>query len=84
MTKSAAPSALVYPCGDPPGPGQAHVIAPGVRWLRMAMPFALNHINLWAVVDQGAVDAPSGWAVIDTGLQTMETANATRKGMAGG
>jgi len=36
----------------------------------MPMPFTLNHINLWAVRDGG------GWAIVDTGLQTMETATA--------
>ena len=49
MTQHAA--ALVYPCGDPPAPGDAHEIAPGVHWLRMPLPCALNHINLWALDD---------------------------------
>ena len=84
MTKHAGPAALVYPCGEPPAPGQAHEIAPGVRWLRMAMPFALNHINLWAVADGGRAEAPDGWAILDTGLQTIETANAWRALLAAG
>ena len=71
MTKHAGPAALVYPCGEPPAPGQAHEIAPGVRWLRMAMPFALNHIYLWAVADGGPAEAPGGWAIFDTGRQTI-------------
>jgi glyoxylase-like metal-dependent hydrolase (beta-lactamase superfamily II) len=71
-------STLEYPCGEPPHPGETHEIAPGVRWLRMAMPFALNHINLWAVADGGPADAPSGWAIFDSGLQTADTTNAWR------
>ena len=27
-------------------------VAPGVRWLRMALPFALDHINLWLLRDR--------------------------------
>ena len=27
-------------------------MAPGVRWLRMALPFALDHINLWLLRDE--------------------------------
>lgn len=63
---------LEYPCGTPPLTGEAREVAPGVCWLRMALPFALAHINLWAVRD-GA-----GWAVFDSGVQTSETASAWR------
>ena len=45
----AAP--LVYPCGDPPEPGSMKPIAPGVLWLRMPLPFSLNHINLYLLDD---------------------------------
>ena len=45
-------SALHYPLGDTlPAPGSTIEIAPGVRWLRMALPFALDHINLWLLRD---------------------------------
>ena len=39
---------LRYPCGAPPAPGEVREVAPGVLWLRMPLPFSLNHINLWA------------------------------------
>jgi len=42
---------LVYPCGVAPAVGDAKELAPGVWWLRMPMPFALDHINLWAIAD---------------------------------
>ena len=32
-------------------PGDAVEIAPGVLWLRMPLPFALDHINLWLLAD---------------------------------
>lgn len=40
----------------------------GLNWLRMPMPFALNHINLWALDDE--LDAQTGWTIIDTGVAT--------------
>lgn len=52
-----------YPCGEPPPFGGAAEIAPGVLWLRMPLPFALNHINVYAVRDG------DGWAVFDTGMR---------------
>jgi len=39
-------------------------VAEGVLWLRLPLPFALNHINLWALKDG------DGWTVVDTGLAT--------------
>jgi len=61
-TAPDTPYALQYPCGEPPAPGQVHEVAPGVLWLRMPLPFALNHINLWAVADEddGVDDAGVG------------------------
>jgi glyoxylase-like metal-dependent hydrolase (beta-lactamase superfamily II) len=64
---------LSYPCGTPPEPGHGREIVPGVRWLRMHLPWALAHINLYAIADDG------GWAIVDTGAQTREAlANWTR------
>lgn len=47
-------------------------VVPGVAWIRMSMPLALDHINLWGLEDQ------DGWAVVDTGLHTEETLAAWR------
>lgn len=64
----AAPRArLDYPCGDPPPPGQSREVAPGVRWVRMPLPFTLNHINLWLLEDG------DGWTAVDTGLGWEKT-----------
>ena len=65
----ATATTLSYPFTSVPGPGEALEVAPGVRWLRMRLPMVgLNHINVWAVDD-----AP-GWTLIDTGMQTADTA----------
>jgi glyoxylase-like metal-dependent hydrolase (beta-lactamase superfamily II) len=45
------PSLLHYPFEAPPAPGVAIDVAPNVRWLRMPLPFALDHINLWIIAD---------------------------------
>ena len=62
---------LDYPFGDKlPAPGTAMDVAPGIKWLRMALPFALDHINLWLLRDeiQDPVDPGArlqGWTVVD-------------------
>ena len=40
---------MQHPFAAPPAPGDTLDVAPGVRWLRMPLPFALDHINLWLV-----------------------------------
>lgn len=58
---------LHYPLGDTlPAAGETLELRPGVRWLRMQLPFALNHINLWLLRD--AQDGREGWTVVDCGI----------------
>ncbi|MBT2321733.1 MBL fold metallo-hydrolase [Variovorax paradoxus] len=55
---------LQYPFGDTlPAPGETFEVVPGVRWIRMALPFALDHINLWLLRD--TIDGVEGWTVVD-------------------
>ena len=42
-------------------------VADGIEWLRMPLPFSLNHINLWLLRDV------SGWVIVDTGVGDEET-----------
>ena len=42
-------------------------VAPGVHWIRMPLPYSLDHINLWSIADG------DGCAVVDTGVRTDET-----------
>lgn len=53
---------LDYPFAAVPAPGEAMEVAPGVFWVRMPLPYALDHINLWLLAD-GA-----GWTMVDTGI----------------
>ncbi|MGI4812827.1 MAG: MBL fold metallo-hydrolase [Janthinobacterium lividum] len=70
QAEAVVPTALEYPFAAPPAPGQTLEVAPGVLWIRMPMPSALDHINLWAIED-GA-----GWTIVDTGLRNANTAEA--------
>lgn len=60
------PQPLAYPFAEPPAPGRMLEVAPGIFWLRMPLPFALDHINLWLLADCDAAGA-AGWTLIDTG-----------------
>jgi glyoxylase-like metal-dependent hydrolase (beta-lactamase superfamily II) len=75
---SATHPALRFPFESPPGPGQALEVARGVQWLRMRLPMAgLNHINVWALADGDA------WTLVDTGMQTADTAADWQNALAG-
>jgi len=60
-----------------PEPGRAFDVAPGVRWARMALPFALNHINVWLLRDRvagvGGAPAREGWSIVDCGIDDAAT-----------
>jgi len=60
-----------YPFAEAPAPGATAEVAPGVRWLRMALPFALDHINLW-LLDDGTKADPA-WTIVDSGLGNAPT-----------
>lgn len=51
-----------YPFENIPASLELIKIATNLFWLRMPMPFTLNHINLWLIEDQ------DGWTIIDSGL----------------
>lgn len=61
--QGSKPLNLQYPFDDIPAPGALIEVAPGVHWLRMPLPFSLDHINLW-VLDDG-----DGVVLVDTGLK---------------
>lgn len=61
--------------------GQTLEVAPGILWLKMPLPFALDHINLYLLEDG------DGWTVIDTGWYGDDVKAhwaATMKGAMGG
>lgn len=66
---------ILYPAGDQlPPAGGTREVAPGVKWVRMPLPFALDHINLWLLRDRidGAQGRVDGWTVVDCGIASDE------------
>jgi glyoxylase-like metal-dependent hydrolase (beta-lactamase superfamily II) len=62
-----APDAIVEIADAPPRPGETRAIAPGVLWLRMPLPFALNHVNLWLLEES------DGYTLVDCGYGDATT-----------
>ncbi|SFB92155.1 Glyoxylase, beta-lactamase superfamily II [Polaromonas sp. OV174] len=70
---------LDYPWGDTlPEQGASLELAPGIKWIRMALPFALDHINLWLLRDE--IDDPDrpgekiqGWSMVDCCISRDES-----------
>jgi glyoxylase-like metal-dependent hydrolase (beta-lactamase superfamily II) len=67
MSASVQAIALVFPRPVAPSPGDISEIAPGILWLRLALPFQLNHVNIYLLEDG------PGWAVLDTGVGDLRT-----------
>ncbi len=72
-THSTPHAELDYPFAEPPAFDSYTEVAPGVRWLRFPLPFALNHINLY-VIDDG-----DSWVLVDTGIKSDISYDLWRK-----
>lgn len=68
---------LIYPLEETPATGEAVVVAPGVRWLRIPMPGSIGFINVWALDDDGRT------AIVDTGMSTDDSVTAWRTAFSG-
>jgi glyoxylase-like metal-dependent hydrolase (beta-lactamase superfamily II) len=55
---------LSYPHPDAPPVGSVTPIAGDVYWVRLPLPFAPDHINVWLLRDG------DGWTLVDSGLGT--------------
>jgi glyoxylase-like metal-dependent hydrolase (beta-lactamase superfamily II) len=63
---------LHYPLVDRvPDFGASIELAPGVKWIRMALPFQLNHINMWMLRDR--FQGRDGWSVVDCGVDRPDS-----------
>lgn len=56
-----------YPFDTPPPPDGAVEIAEGVLWLRLPLPMALDHVNVYAL------DDGDGWTLVDTGISSRRS-----------
>src|SRR5450830_76792 len=73
---NALESQLEYAFGDTlPALGTTLEVAPGILWLRMGLPFALDHINLWLLEDEieTRTGRVRGWTAVDCGIATDVT-----------
>ena len=55
---------LAFPFATPPAEGEAVEVAEGVLWMRLPLPMALDHVNIYAL------DDGDGWTVVDTGFHS--------------
>jgi glyoxylase-like metal-dependent hydrolase (beta-lactamase superfamily II) len=65
---------LHYPWAEPPATGAWITLRPGLHWVRMPLPFALDHINLWVLDDE--IDGRPGYTIVDSGIASDETRTA--------
>ncbi len=59
--------AIRHPWPDAPDAGEAVPVAEGILWMRLPLPMALDHVNVFAL-DEG-----DGWTIVDTGFDTSRT-----------
>ena len=66
MSDGASPR-IVTPYETPPEAGTAIAVAEGVFWMRLPLPMALDHVNVYAL------DDGHGWTLVDTGFDSRKT-----------
>lgn len=65
------------PWETPPAEGDAIEIAEGILWMRLPLPMKLDHVNAYALREEG------GWSVIDTGFASRRSKAIWARLMAG-
>ncbi len=55
-----------YPFETPPARGEAIEVAEDVLWMRLPLPMALDHVNIYALRDG------EGWCIVDTGFDSRK------------
>lgn len=65
-----ADSEIKYLFDVAPEPGAVQALLPGLTWVRVPLPFVLNHVNCW-LLDDG--DGSNGVTLIDTGADNSKT-----------
>lgn len=75
--KDQSLAGLRYPWETPPAEGEATEVADGVLWMRLPLPMALDHVNVYAL------DDGDSWTIIDTGFASRRGRAIWQKLMAG-
>lgn len=60
-------AALTFPYHPPQSKAELVDVTPEIKWLRMPMPYALDHVNVYLL------RVERGWVIIDSGLDSTET-----------
>ena len=68
---------LAYAILATPPPGEAVEVARGVLWMRLPLPFRLDHVNVYALEDG------DGWALVDAGLRASSSVEAWTAALTG-
>lgn len=58
---------ITFPWETPPAEGEAIEVAKGILWIRLPLPMALDHVNVYAL------DDGDSWTIIDTGYHSKRT-----------
>jgi glyoxylase-like metal-dependent hydrolase (beta-lactamase superfamily II) len=77
MSTHALPQTLDFPFTAPPRAGEIVEIRPGIFWARFALPFRLDHVNIYLIEDR------NGLALIDTGIDNTSSRAAWEALLAG-
>lgn len=56
-----------HPFDAAPAEGDVIEVAPGILWLRLPLPMALDHVNIYAL------DDGDGWTIVDAGLSSRRS-----------
>src|SRR5580693_7419023 len=70
-------SKLTFPIPVAPVAGSVTDIAPGIRWLRLPLPYRLDHVNIYLIENDG------GWTALDSGLGDDASRTAWQAALSG-
>ncbi len=65
--KDSSPKGIRYPWPEAPAQGQAIELSEGVLWMRLPLPMALDHVNIYAL------DDGDSWTIVDTGIHSKRS-----------
>jgi len=65
-TRRERAEGLAFPHDPAPEPGEMRDLGGGLHWIRMPLPWSLDHINLYAL------EAETGWTIVDTGVRSKD------------
>lgn len=68
---------ITFPYETPPEEGRVTEVAEGILWIRLPLPMALDHVNVYAL------DDGDGWCIVDTGYHSKRGIALWEKLLAG-